>query len=445
MRILHGLSLLIALIGTVLALPTTRPLTNGAIGALLAGPRYDDHKLVRLGVPNNVLANVHRFLDEELGLDIWDTQSDHIDVRIPPGADDILTSKSLSDVAGGVLTVTVLDNNLQKIVDEEAQRLNSPSVQAADWFADYHRYADIKTWYQTLAQQNPSLVTFIPSIGKSVEGRDIFAVRITSKTGGSKQQIWFQGLQHAREWIGGSTVQYVSDRLVAEYAQDKTLLDRAEFIIIPVVNPDGYEYTWTGGRLWRKSRSRNSDGSSGVDLNRNWPDHWGQGGSSASPTSITYRGPSAGSEPEVKALSKYFLAPENKNLVGAIDFHSFSQLVLRPYGFTGSAAPDEALLKKAGDGVRDRIRAIHGKQYTSQTAYDLYQTTGSATDWWYGDTVTKALGNRRIYSYTIELRPTGSSDQGFILPPSEIKPTGEEIWGSITWWAKFILDNPIKV
>ena len=79
--------------------------------------------------------------------------------------------------------------------------------------------------------------------------------------------------QHAREWISPMTVMYIAERLASTYETDprvRAILDRAEFIFVPVVNTDGYVYTWTTERFWRKNRRNNGGGSYGVDLNRNW-------------------------------------------------------------------------------------------------------------------------------------------------------------------------------
>ncbi|TPX59144.1 hypothetical protein PhCBS80983_g02677 [Powellomyces hirtus] len=405
---------------------------------------YVNDQLVRLQVPEGAqLLQLHKFLEDNLNLDIWDTQADHIDFRVPAArADEILKKDPLAKA-----NVKVLHANIQEMVDAEAVTLLPAAsdfsaklsgtgaaadavAAAADWFTEYHRFADIVAWYKALATANPTLVTFVPSIGKTVQGRDIFAVKITSPTNAAaKRQYFFQGLIHAREWISGATVQYVSDQLVKSYATSPTLLDTTEFIIVPVVNPDGYEYTWTGQRLWRKNRASPS----GVDLNRNYNDHWGQGGSSSNPGSETYRGPSAASEPETRAVQSYFLS--FPRLVGAIDFHAYSQLVLRPLGYSTAPAKDEALNKQAGDGISAAIRRASGLSYVSQPSIDLYQTTGSSTDYWYTQ--------RRIYSFCIELRPNSASGNGFILPPAQIIPTGKEIWESLKWWVDFTSKNPL--
>jgi len=106
-------------------------------------------------------------------------------------------------------------------------------------------------------------------------------------------------------------------------------------------------------------------------------------------------------------------------------------LVLRPYGWTSANSPDERALKIIGDGVSYEILGNSGKKYTSQRSYDLYVTTGSASDWYYSAGIWAA--------YTIELRDTGT--YGFLLPPAQIKPTGEEIWASFKYFARTVVDT----
>ncbi|KAJ3331161.1 hypothetical protein HDU76_003947 [Blyttiomyces sp. JEL0837] len=201
------------------------------------------------------------------------------------------------------------------------------------------------------------------------------------------------------------------------------------------MNVDGYQYSFFR--------------SHGVDLNRNWPAQWGKGGSSSSPTSDGYMGPFAGSEPEVQALMGFFMNENHTRLLGAIDFHAFSQLILRPYGYSTEDAPDEALLKEAGDGIRDIIKSVSGKQYTSEKSIDLYVTTGTASDWFYDEDVFKFLPDRRLYAYTIELRPSASDiwwgGDGFILPADQIIPTGEEILEAMKFYMEFALENPLYI
>jgi len=245
-------------------------------------------------------------------------------------------------------------------------------------------------------------------------------------------------MQHSREWISPMTVMYVVTELVTKYGSDGNVtkyLDELEFIVIPVINPDGYAFSWSTTRLWRKNR-RNNGGSFGVDLNRNWDSDWGGSGSSGVPSSDTYRGPTVFSEPESKAVRDY--VETQTRIKAAIDFHAYSQLVLRPYGYTYKIAPDEAQLKILGDAMRDAIFSVHGIRYSSIMGSELYLAAGAADDWGYmkGEDPPSKDG---YFSYTIELRDTGR--YGFILPPAQIIPTGEENFEAVKALAEYVIDH----
>ncbi|KXN66061.1 peptidase M14, carboxypeptidase A, partial [Conidiobolus coronatus NRRL 28638] len=288
------------------------------------------------------------------------------------------------------------------------------SARSADWFAAYHTYDEIKAWYTQHAKDNQGVVKFVPSIGKTLQGNDIFAVHLTNPNGAAKKKIWFESLIHAREWITGTTSQYIFNEFLTKRQSDptiKSLLDEVEIIFIPVVNPDGYKYTQTQ-RLWRKNRN-----GSGVDLNRNFPFHWGGPGGSTDPNSETYSGKSPASELEVQAIIKYWNT--QGKIYGAIDWHSYSELILRPFGYTSDDSAHEAQHKQLGDGFRDKIKLNRGKQYTSKKAIGLYPTSGTARDWFYGA--------NKSYGYTIELSPGENASNGFVLPPSEIKKVGADL------------------
>ncbi|KAI8605691.1 hypothetical protein EDD21DRAFT_299163 [Dissophora ornata] len=348
--------------------------------------------------------------------------------------------------------MTALDLQFQSNSDLKKKKHQKKRVDFENWFNNYHEHAEIKDFYLQLADDYPNLITYIPSIGKTVEGRDIFAIKLTAKEeDGSvreKPQIWWQGLQHAREWAGGSTVQYLSHHLSTNYGKNDNItaiLRDTEFIIVPIMNIDGYDYTWTRNRLWRKNRRSNGMGAWGVDLNRNWDDHFAEGGSSGFPWSETYHGPHAASEPEVQAMQDFF--GQQKRIVGAIDFHCYSQLVLRPEGWTTAPSPHEKEHKYVGDKIVSIIKGVHGKKYISEPSVALYKTTGAGSDWFYGEKATEANNGQRVYSYTIELRPSDTNPggrSGFILPPEEIIPLGEEIAKAMEFFVDFVVKNPLK-
>lgn len=231
---------------------------------------------------------------------------------------------------------------------------------------------------------------------------------------------------------------YIVEQLLTRYGSDKevtSMLDKLGFLIVPIVNPDGYDYSWTNNRLWRKNRRRNSDGTHGVDLNRNWNARWGGEGSSRVPSSDTYCGTAPFSEPETKAMSE-LISTYKDSIVAALDIHSYSQLILRPYGWTKTAPPNDALLNSLGNDMRTIIKSVHGKSYTNEPSWQLYFTTGSAQDWFYEQADIPV-------SYTFELRDTGT--YGFLLPPNQIIATGQEIFPAVSFMAQFLATNQSKL
>jgi len=227
------------------------------------------------------------------------------------------------------------------------------------------------------------------------------------------------------------------------------ILENINLAIVPITNPDGYVYSWNTDRNWRKNRFPNGGTCYGVDINRNYPDHWGQGGSSNLPCSDTYMGPSVASERETQNTVNYFKGfQQYAPVYAAIDWHSYSQLVLRPYGWTMNDSPDETVLKAQGDAYAAAIASTSGRNYTSQKSIQLYVTTGTASDWFYGDDATS--GNKqngisyRAAGYTVELRPL-NNPPGFQLPPVEIIPTGNENYVAVKGFLQYFLANPLRV
>jgi carboxypeptidase T len=199
----------------------------------------------------------------------------------------------------------------------------------------------------------------------------------------------------------------------------KTWLSTSEIWVAPMVNPDGHEHTRTTDRLWRKNRRRNRDGSIGVDPNRNYGYMWGTldvNTSSHVPSDETYVGPRAFSEPESRAIRDLI---GRELLSGIITYHSYSQLILYPWGYTADPiAEDPSKMAVLSDRMSTKIAAVHGVNYVAQQSSQLYPTAGDTTDWTYG-----VYG---IPSFTIELRPRTASQGGFILPANQIQPTFEE-------------------
>ena len=292
-------------------------------------------------------------------------------------------------------------------------------------YTNYRSNNQVKAALETLHSNYPTM-TSVTSIGKSIEGRDIWALKISKNPAvddPKKGDVIYVGLHHAREWVTVEVCLFIADEMLANYSTNTQLkadMDATQIWIIPVVNPDGYVYTWSADRYWRKNRRSNSDGSSGVDLNRNWGYQWGlSSGSSSTMSDDTYRGTAPFSEPEVNHLKNFINA--RKNLKCLITYHSYSELFLRPWSYTTADPPGKSTLASIAKRNIARIAAVHGHTY-SETIW--YTSSGETTDYLWGE--------KRVAAFTPELMPTSSAGGGFALPPAEILPTAEENYAAAT-------------
>lgn len=303
------------------------------------------------------------------------------------------------------------------------------------WFDGYHAFADHLDYLDDLVDAFPNSETFVS--GKSLEGRPQKGIHFWGKNGkGKNQAILWHGTTHAREWISAMTVEYLAYQLIDGYGKDDlvtSFLDDYDFYLIPFVNPDGFVYTQTQDRLWRKNRQPPLPGANqshacwGVDLNRNWPHEWDTNpeGSSNNSCTQTYRGEYPASEPEMAGMAGFAdKLAESQGIKLFIDWHSYSQLLLTPYGYSCEDFPetnDEHIALM--EATAEAIYAVHGTNYTAGPGCEtLYPTNGASYDYAYDV-------NGAEWSSLIELRDTG--DYGFILPPEQILPNCEEIWAGM--------------
>ncbi|MFE0805183.1 M14 family zinc carboxypeptidase [Streptomyces sp. NPDC058812] len=254
-------------------------------------------------------------------------------------------------------------------------------------FRPYSGSGGLKEEILRTAQDNPRL-TKVVSIGKSVNGQDILALKLTKNAkkskDGSKPSVLYMSNQHAREWITPEMTRRLMHHYLDKYDKDrriKKLVDSTELWFLLSANPDGYDYTFedTDNRLWRKNlRDNNGDGAigtgDGVDLNRNFAYKWGYDdeGSSPNPTSQTYRGAGPNSEPETKALDAF---QKRIGFTYGINYHSAAELILYGVGWQVATNTPDDVLYKALAGTPDNP-AVPG--YHPQVSSELYTTNGEA-------------------------------------------------------------------
>jgi carboxypeptidase T len=288
---------------------------------------------------------------------------------------------------------------------------------AADFpagYEGYHTYAEVTAELQKTVANHPDLAR-LSSIGKSYQGRDLNLLTISSGTG--KPEVLFTCNQHAREHLTTEMCLHIVQRFTDGYGTDskiKSMVDTHTIYVVPNVNPDGSEYDISGGRFhnWRKTRKPVPGSSAiGTDPNRNWDYQWGCcNGSSSNPSAEDYRGPAAFSEPETKALADFVDA---HRIEAHIDFHTYSELVLWPLGYTNSPTGPDMTQAQAQrfQSIGKSMAATNG--YTPEQSSSLYITDGDIDDW--------AWGKHNILSFAFEMYPTGS-DPGFYPDDSQIVP-----------------------
>ncbi|XP_030627834.1 carboxypeptidase A1-like [Chanos chanos] len=371
---------------------------------------------------------------ENLGLDFW---MDPVKVDLP--VDIHVPFDSLQDVKSFLLSneieYSVMIPDLQDLVDEEQRVMKARSVQPRNTdgydYANYHTLNEINSFIDMLVAENPNLVSKIV-IGQSYEGRPLNVLKFS--TGANRPGIWIDTGIHSREWVTQASGTWFAKKIVTDYGRDPALtaiLNTMDIFLEIVTNPDGYAYTHTNDRMWRKTRKPNPGSTCvGVDPNRNWDAGFGGSGASNNPCSQTYHGPYANSESEVKSIVDF--VKSHGNLKAFVSIHSYSQMLLYPYGYTMSPSNDEAELHELARKAITDLASLYGTRYTYGSIIDtIYKASGTTVDWTYEQGIK--------YSYTFELRDTGY--YGFLLPANQIIPTAQETWLALMTIMQHTKDN----
>ncbi|KAL1406576.1 hypothetical protein Q8F55_008282 [Vanrija albida] len=431
--------------------PTTPPPSELA-GTTGAQERYDGHAVWRVNwhdMGDTAKEGILTLL-ETLNIDIWHMSAASIDIRVPPALTYI--RKVLPSFTTYVPDVQALvDMTARDVAEDEPEGGWNVSSIDTPFHDAYHKVEAVYAFGDALKAAFPDIVEEY-DIGTTAEGRTIRAWRAHLKAADGEpehEELEFviQAGQHAREWVAPSASVYFLHSLVLDATADPNshaanLLRHFTFTIVPIVNPDGFEYSHDHSRMWRKNR-QDVGGlfCKGLDLNSNWGHKFKAGRTACSDS---YAGREPFESLETKAMAYYLIngtitdtPPRDHKVRAFVDLHSYGQLFMFPYAYScADFPPDAENLMEAGLGVAKAMRqAQNGEGYQTGQACDLtFRSTGEAIDYVYG------TGDTR-WSYSAELRDTGT--YGFMLPASLIRPTGDEVNAGLRYLAQFIYETDI--
>ncbi|KAK0635439.1 hypothetical protein B0T17DRAFT_485659 [Bombardia bombarda] len=450
--------------------------------------QYGKDVVLRFNVTNSdEEAALASATDQLLFLDVWAFTREFVDIRLDkeyvPSLIKLLPSSLepsvlIPDVGAAVLATypskVGLGPNFDSSTPESAsfeEIFNSNKfdpdrmqkmIDGVDhiFFSDYQPLSVISNWMHLLQTMFPA-ITELKTIGQSFEGRPIEALRIGERNtdkieNGPRKTILVTGGLHGREWISTSTVNYLLWSVLTTFGNEPLmtkLLQRFDIVFVPVLNPDGYDYTWETDRLWRKSRQQTKHFCRGLDLDHAFGFEWDAAKHRTDPCSQSYGGDEPFQAIEASELANWAKneTEHNVKFVGFLDLHSYSQQILIPYSYTCLVdPPNRENLEELAIGLAKSIRLSSGEQYSVASACEgaiassdddddvdsasphIESGGGSAIDWFYHELQAR-------YSYQIKLRDTGS--YGFLLPRENIIPTGEEMLNAFKYFGDFLLGN----
>lgn len=319
----------------------------------------------------------------------------------------------------------ILNYNFQELIDAnylEVAPENTPAEEF-DW-KRYFQLDSIYGWLEKLERDHPDVVKVL-DMGLSTQGLPIKGVKLAFR-GENLTSVFIESGIHAREWIAPATATYFIDQLLhSKDAAVRALARSQNWFIFPSVNPDGYRYSFTGDRMWRKNRQIFGI-CRGVDLNRNFPLSWNTTGASGNPCKYDFSGPAAASEVETQRIMQFLETHvESERIRTYLSLHSYSQLIMFPYGHTAERVENYADLKEIGQLAAARIKELTGRVYKSGSIYEtIYPSSGGSKDW--------AHSQLKVpITFTFELRGPPDSQEMFILSAKDIEPTAREAFAAV--------------
>ncbi|KAL0830106.1 hypothetical protein ABMA28_003563 [Loxostege sticticalis] len=405
---------------------------------------YDGHSLYEVIAKNEDQAKFVNGLENRIPIDIFVYANTDRAGQILVPKEQKMNFEATLESMGVEYRVQV--ENIREQLELEDKILAQSASEATDKstfgvqalpYNQIHRYEVVNDYLVRLANAHPNLVT-VESAGKSFEGRDVKYLKISTTNFEDRRKpvVFLMSLLHAREWVGLPSTLYAIDKLVLNVTEHD-LVNNIDWIILPIANPDGYEFSHTVNRFWRKNRRTgltHGDSCVGVDLHRNFDIFWGSA-SSSDPCTETFHGRSAFSEPETQNIRRILDAYANR-IELFIDFHSYGSMIL--FGFGNGQLPANALtLNLIGVNMAqaiDKIKWVMKPDYTvGNIYYTRYAMSGGSSDY------AQGIGIPLSFTYELPaMRGIAVGNFGYLVELAFIRQAGEEAWEGIKVGAKFI-------
>ncbi len=328
---------------------------------------FDGYQVVRIEIADEAdLETLRDLLLLDRDFQLWSevARIGTVDVRVAPAGSLTL------DLSG--LRYKIVIDDLQRHIDEMYAGSRDP-----DFFDSLRTYDEHVQFMSELAAAYPDLAEMI-SVGVSVQGRDMWALRITGPAA-VKPAVFFHGAEHGNEVASSSVMAYVANHLLTKYSSDISvawLVNHVEWYLMPIMNPDGY----VAGQRYNAN---------GVDLNRNW----GGPGSGEDPSG----GPYPFSEPETTAVRDFLQAHPRVRV--HMDLHGYVPWIMWPWAHTPDHCADHDMFEAVGAEFRDRIDAAGGGTYEIGTIYDVvyYAISGCSSNYTYDELGLWALAIETVH------------------------------------------------
>jgi len=374
--------------------------------------RYDEYTMVRFfGLHGKDIQNF-----EDLNIDVWA----HNLIEVPSWGDVMLHQDQLDKFLELYPNHKIVYDNVQSEIDRHEEEMRIARAQPnISIFEHFPTNDEVNTFLDETVRAHPTVAkhVYIGGSATTPNGNIITGIELGSNP---NAKIYFIHCTiHAREWITTTSCCYIIEQLLST---DSQLLNQYRWVIVPVFNPDGYIYSHTTTRLWRKNRQTNSGSSCvGTDLNRNFAIGFGGSGSSGDPCSETFRGgPNPFSAPETRMESNWLISNAGK-IFAYMDVHSYGGLILSPWAYSMDLPPDYPELRELMIKARAAIIGVTGETYQYGSSSNLlYISSGGSKDWTYGDPRLDIFT-----SFSIETLGTS-----FTPPISFILPRAREIWAA---------------